>query len=154
MVQISLEKPGDLKDWVGKELGTSKTVILTQEKINMFAESTGDDQWIHVDVERANKESPFGGPIAHGYLTLSVIPDLFFDILEIKNAKMVVNYGLNKVRFPAPVPAGSEVNATVTLKDITDIGEGNLQVEFSIAVQVVGAKKPSCVAAVVFRYYV
>src|SRR3954464_5204256 len=98
-----------------------KEVEVTQEMINQFADLTGDHQWIHVDVERAKKESPFGGPIAHGYLTLSLLVPLLAQILTVSDAVMGVNYGLNKLRFPSPVPVGSKVRATATLREVTEI---------------------------------
>ncbi|MHA1730304.1 MAG: MaoC family dehydratase [Promethearchaeota archaeon] len=153
MAKVTLDSPAALKDYEGKELGVSDWVEVTQEKINMFADATGDHQWIHVDVERAKKESPFGGPIAHGYWTLSVIADLMFQILEVK-CKLVVNYGLNRTRFPAPVHVGKRVRGRASLAGVKELGGGNLEVEFNIAVEVEGSEKPACVAAVVYRYYV
>ena len=96
----------ELKTYVGKEIGVSNWCEVTQEMINTFADATGDHQWIHVDVERAKKESPYGGPIAHGFLTLSLTPKLVWEVYKVDGVKMGVNYGVNKVRFPAPVPAG------------------------------------------------
>lgn len=106
----------DITAAVGDELGTSDWVTVTQERVNQFAEATGDHQWIHVDPERAARESPFGGPIAHGYLSLSLLPMLGWQIYTVANAKLGINYGSNKVRFPAPVPVGSEVRLRATLQ--------------------------------------
>ena len=102
----------ELPSLKGSDLGTSDWVEVTQERVNLFAEATGDHQWIHVDVERAKAESPFGGPIAHGYLTLSLLIPMYSEVLAVTDAKMGVNYGLNKVRFPAPVPVGAKVRLT------------------------------------------
>src|SRR4029453_9500753 len=108
----------ELPGLVGTELGTSDWFEVPQENVNLFAEATGDHQWIHVDVERAKKESPYGGPIAHGYLTLSLLVPLFAQVLTVTDTAMGVNYGLNKVRFPAPVPVGAKVRMTATLKQV------------------------------------
>jgi len=140
-----------LKELVGTELGTSAPLLVTQEAVNLFAEATGDHQWIHVDVEKA-RAGPFGGPIAHGYLTLSLLPALLPGIFSVEGISMGVNYGLNKLRFPSPVPVGSEVVCTATLVGVDDI-RGGAQVTLGVVVTVVGASKPSCAAEVVFRYY-
>jgi acyl dehydratase len=140
-----------LKGLVGTELGTSEPHLVTQEAVNLFADATGDHQWIHVDVERA-KAGPFGGPIAHGYLTLSLLPALLPGIFRVEGVSMGVNYGLNKLRFPSPVPVGSEVTCTATLAAVDDVA-GGAQVTLAVVVTVVGASKPSCVAEVIFRYY-
>ena len=122
----------ELPSFKGQELGTSDWIEVTQERVNLFADATGDHQWIHIDVERAKAESPFGGPIAHGYLTLSLMVPLVSQTYTISDAKMGVNYGLNKVRFPAPVPVGSKVRARVTLKDVEEVA-GGLQNTFADA---------------------
>ncbi len=114
----------ELPGLVGTELGTSDWVEVTQERVNLFADATDDHQWIHIDVDRAKRESPFGGPIAHGYLTLSMLVPLVAQVLTITDTRMGVNYGLNKVRFPAPVPVGSKVRARVTLKDVEQVAGG------------------------------
>ena len=115
-------------------------------------ELTGDHQWIHVDPERATKESPFGGPIAHGYLTLSLLVPLFGGVLRVTDTVMGVNYGLNKVRFPSPVPVGSKVRLTATLTNIEDIAGGK-QLTFSCVIEREGGDKPVCIAEPVYRYY-
>ncbi len=153
MAKITMNSPAELKDWIGKEIGASSWVSVTQDKINMFAEATGDHQWIHVDVERAKKESPFGGPIAHGYLTVSFLPMLLWEILEVKNTKLVVNYGLNKVRFPAPVPSGAKVRGVASVASVKDIGEGNIELELAMTIEIEGGQKPALVANVLYRYY-
>lgn len=142
-----------LKDLVGTHLGYSDHIEITQERVNQFAEATGDHQWIHVDPERAAKESPFGGPIAHGYLTLSLGPSLFPMIARVEGIKMGVNYGCAKVRFPAPVPVGSRVRMGAELTQIDDIGGGGVQVYMTFTFEVEGATKPSCVSEIIFRYY-
>ena len=142
----------ELPSLKGQELGTSSWVDVTQERVNQFAEATGDHQWIHVDVERANAESPFGGPIAHGYLTLSLIIPMYSEVLTVTVAKMGVNYGLNKVRVPAPVAVGAKVRLTATLKDVEEVA-GGLQVTIAGVIEAEGADKPVCIAEPVFRVY-
>ncbi len=142
------ETIADFKAAVGQELGTSDWVTVTQEKINLFADATGDHQWIHVDPEAAAK-GPFGKPIAHGYLTLSLLPVFTSQIYSIKSAVMGVNYGANKVRFPHPVPVDSRVRATATLKETSDIAIGTQSV-VSVVVEIEGVDKPACIAEVVY----
>ena len=141
-----------LKAKVGEALGESEPIEITQEQVNLFAEATGDPQWIHVDVERA-KAGPFGGPIAHGYLTLSLIPVALPQILVVTGISMGVNYGANKVRFPSPVPVGSTVTMSAKLVNVEDV-TGGAQVTVEVTAQVEGAPKPSMVAEVIYRYYV
>jgi acyl dehydratase len=140
-----------LKTGVGKHLGYSDWVEVTQEQVNLFADATGDHQWIHVDPERA-KSGPFGGPIAHGYLTLSLAPMLLSSVLRVEGIAMGVNYGLNKLRFPAPVPVGSKLRAGATLAAVEDIA-GGAQVTLDLVFEVQGQDKPACVAQAVYRYY-
>jgi acyl dehydratase len=149
---ITLQGVEGLKSKVGEHLGWSDYVEVTQERIDQFAEATGDHQWIHVDVERATRESPFGGPIAHGYLTLSMAPLFVPQIVRVEGFKMGVNYGAEKVRFPSPVPAGSKLRGGATLDSVTDI-DGGVQVQMTITMECEGAPKPSCVATVVYRWY-
>jgi acyl dehydratase len=141
-----------LKDLVGQHLGYSDYVEITQERVNTFAEATGDHQWIHVDPERAKAESPFGGPIAHGYLTLSLGPLLAPQIMRVEGIKMGVNYGCEKVRFPSPVPVGANLRLGAQLTKVDDI-PGGAQVYMTFTFECEGAAKPSCVSEVVFRYY-
>jgi acyl dehydratase len=141
----------ELKALVGSHLGYSQYLTVTQEQVNLFADATGDHQWIHVDPKRA-ASGPFGQTIAHGYLTLSLIPVLLGGVLHVDNVKMGVNYGTNKVRFTNPVPVGSEVRAGATLASVEDV-TGGIQVALDVTVEVKDATKPSCVAQVVFRYY-
>ena len=136
----------------GQELAVSDWVEITQERVNLFADATDDHQWIHVDLERCARESPFGGPVAHGFLTLSLISGLFERALRMVDANMVVNYGLNKVRFPAPVPVGSRVRARLTLQQVEPI-EGGAQLEWSVVVEREGGTKPVCVAELLIRRY-
>ena len=143
---------GELAGLQGQELGSSDWYEVTQEAVNLFADATGDHQWIHVDVERAKKESPFGGPIAHGYLTLSLLVPLLAQVLTVSDAVMGVNYGLNKVRFPSPVPVGSKVRASASLKEVTEFA-GGLQYSLTVTVEREGGDKPVCVAEPVYRVY-
>jgi len=142
----------EMKALVGEHLGYSPYVEITQEQVNLFADATGDHQWIHIDVERA-KAGPFGGPIAHGYLTLSLGPSLYSQIVEISGFSMGVNYGTNKVRFPSPVPVGSRLRLGARLLSVDDIA-GGVQASVEFTFELEGASKPSCVAEVVFRNYV
>ena len=142
----------ELPGLAGQELGTSDWREVTQDAVNLFADATGDHQWIHVDVERAKAESPFGGPIAHGYLTLSLLVPLLAQALTVSDAAMGVNYGLNKVRFPSPVPVGSKVRASATLKDVTEF-PGGLQYTLTVTVEREGGEKPVCIAEPVYRVY-
>ena len=141
-----------LREKVGEHLGYSDYMEITQEQVNLFADATGDHQWIHVDPERATRESPFGGPIAHGYLTLSLGPTLMPQILRVDGVKMGVNYGAGKVRFPSPVPVGAKVRLGAELASVEDV-PGGAQVTMTFVFEVEGAPKPSCVAEIIFRYY-
>ena len=141
----------ELRGLIGQHLGYSDWVEITQDRVNQFADATGDHQWIHVDVERA-KAGPFGGPIAHGYLTLSLGPMLAPQIYQVKGFSMGVNYGAEKIRFPAPVPVGSKLRLGATLADVTDVA-GGIQMTMEFSFEVDGASKPSCVAQVLFRLY-
>jgi acyl dehydratase len=152
MAQTTVEGIEGVQSLVGKHLGYSDWQTVTQEQVDQFAEATGDHQWIHVDVERAKKESPFGGPIAHGYLTLSLIPMLLPQIVEITGFRMGVNYGTEKVRFPSPVPVGSRIRAGATLDSATAF-DGGVQTNITVTVEVEGASKPAMVATVVLRRY-
>jgi acyl dehydratase len=142
----------ELPALTGTELGTSDWVEVTQDRVNLFADATGDHQWIHVDVERATAESPFGGPIGHGYLTLSLLIPMWSEVLVVTDATMAVNYGLNKVRFPAPVPVGSKLRLTATLKDVEEVA-GGLQITAAAVIEAEGGSKPVCIAEPVFRFY-
>ncbi len=141
-----------LKSAVGDHLGYSDYMEITQERVNQFADATGDHQWIHVDVERA-KSGPFGGPIAHGYLTLSLGPALYPTVVRIEGFSMGVNYGANKVRFPSPVPVGARLRLGVKLLQVEEIA-GGVQTTMEFTFECEGAPKPSCVAEIIFRSYV
>jgi acyl dehydratase len=142
----------ELKTLVGEHLGYSDWMEITQERVNQFAEATGDFQWIHIDPERATKESPFGGPIAHGYLTLSLGPVLMPQAIITTGFKMGVNYGCNKVRFMSPVPVGAKLRLGVKLLSVDDI-PGGIQSAYEFVFECEGAAKPSCVAEVIYRSY-
>ncbi len=147
-----IENLEELKKMVGREVGVSDWHLVTQEAINMFADATMDHQWIHVDPERARRESPFGGPIAHGYYTLSLAPYLLANIMDVKEKKMGVNYGLNKLRFTSPVPIPSKVRIRASLATVEEI-QGGVQAAFNLQFEVEGKEKPACVAEAIYRYY-
>jgi acyl dehydratase len=149
MAQLTL-KLDELRSHVGEHLGTSAWHEVTQAQVDLFADATGDHQWIHVDPERA-ASGPFGGTIAHGFLTLSLATMLLWDVLEVADAKVTVNYGLNKVRFPAPLPVGSPVRADVRCLAVDDV-PGGLQLTMALTFEREGGDKPVCVAELVFRY--
>jgi acyl dehydratase len=134
----------------GEELGTSDWLVVDQERINTFADATGDHQWIHVDAERA-AAGPFGGTIAHGMLTASLLPAFLPQIFRVDGVSMVINYGLNKVRFPAPVPAGARLRATSRLTAVKPL-DGAAQAELSTTIEIENGAKPACVAESVLRY--
>jgi len=140
-----------LKERVGSLLGTSRWITVDQEMVTTFADLTGDRQWIHVDPERAS-EGPFGVTVAHGFFTLSLATDLFDDIFTVEDVSMILNYGLNRVRFPAPLPVGSRVRMDVSLAEISEIADG-IQVVYHLEYEIEGKEKPCCVADLVFRYY-
>src|SRR6187397_1647152 len=134
-----------LKELIGEHVGYSEWFEITQERVNLFADATGDHQWIHVDPERAKAESPFGGPIAHGYLTLSLGPVLAPQIMRVEGFKMGVNYGCEKVRFPSPVPVGANLRLGALLDGVEDI-PGGVQVSMTFTFEVEGGAKPACVS--------
>ena len=142
----------DFKAHEGEHLGTSDWHAVTQEQVNQFADATGDHQWIHVDPEKA-KSGPFGGTIAHGYLTMSLVPALLQEVWQVSGMKMGLNYGINKLRFPSPVPVGSKVRADATIAGVEDVGGGGQQVTLNVIIEIDGQEKPACVAEVVYRYY-
>lgn len=142
----------DLPDLAGEELGPGEPYEVSQEMIDAFADATGDDQWIHTDPERA-AEGPFGTTIAHGYLTLSLVPVMMRTVLTVDGVGMGINYGLNRCRFPAAVPSGSKLVATATVKDVDVRDDGGYQLETEVTLTVEGADRPSCVAEVLSRYY-
>ena len=151
MAPLTVNGIDELRDLVGKTVGPGDWREVTQEMIDAFAELSGDDQWIHVDVERAKAESPFGTTVAHGNLTLSLIDGFRRGILQSTGFKLGVNYGWNKVRFPAPVPSGSRIRATAEVVEVEDVGGGWWQIVTRFTVEVEGAEKPACVADSVGR---
>src|SRR5919202_1608836 len=152
MAQTTVEGIEGVLAKVGQHLGHSEWVEITQDQVDKFAEATHDHQWIHVDVERAKRESPFGGPIAHGYLTLSLTPRFLPQLMRITGFAMGVNYGTEKVRFPSPVPVGSKLRARATVDAVTEIA-GGVQMQTTVTFEVEGSAKPACVATIVVRQY-
>jgi acyl dehydratase len=148
----TLQSLSELPALVGHEVAVSDWLTVTQEQVNLFAQATGDHQWIHVDVERA-KAGPFGAPIAHGFLTLSLIPKFFESSMEIRNSRMGVNYGLNKVRFTAPVPVGSRLRARMKLLSCEPIENHGVQMAWLVTVEREGSDKPVCIAESLTRRY-
>ncbi len=142
----------DLRAHAGEHLGQSDWREITQERVNVFADATDDHQWIHVDPERA-KSGPFGGTIAHGYLTMSLVPSLLQEIWKVDGMRMGLNYGINKVRFPSPVPVGAKIRADATLANVDEVGGDGFQTTINVTVEIEGNDKPACVAEVVYRYY-
>ncbi len=148
-----VETPQSLKEFVGREIGLTDWFTVTQDRIQQFAEATEDHQWIHLDRERAQRESPFGGTIAHGFLTLSLLSHFLKQAIQIRSRiRLSVNYGLNRVRFPAPVPADSKIRARVTLQSLKEI-PGAVEAVFAVTVEGESAGKPCCAAEWVVRYY-
>jgi acyl dehydratase len=150
-MSITVNGLDELKKLAGGDLGTSEWIEVTQERIDTFADATGDHQWIHVDPERA-KEGPFGAPIAHGYLTLSLFIPLFTELLDVQGVTTKVNYGLNKVRFPSPVKAGSRIRLTARLAEVEDV-PGGVQITVEGAIEIEGAAKPAAVLQSLSRFY-
>jgi acyl dehydratase len=151
MATTTIDGLDDLRSRVGQDLGTSDWLEITQERVNTFADATGDHQWIHVDVERAKAESPFGGPIAHGYLTLALTNLFLPQVVEVTGISSGVNYGVNKVRFPTPVPVGSRVRGQVTLTAAEEVA-GGVQTTMTITVELEGAEKPACIVEALSRW--
>ena len=141
----------ELKTWVGKEIAVSEWLPIDQARIQAFADVTQDHQWIHLDVERCRRESPYGAPIAHGYLIVSLIPLLFESSLRIDGLAMTVNYGLDRVRLPAPVIAGQRIRGHLVLEKLDDV-KGGKQAHWAVTIEVEGADKPACVAQMLARY--
>ena len=146
MAKRQFGHPNEMHKYVGQEIGVSDWVEVTQDRINLFADATGDHQWIHVDPERA-KDGPFGSTIAHGYLTLSLVPKLVWQVYSVVGLKMGVNYGSNKVRFPSPVPVGSRLRAGVELVSL-ERGPGGAQATTRVTIEREGGEKPACVAEI------
>ncbi|MFJ5727096.1 MaoC family dehydratase [Streptomyces paradoxus] len=150
-MSITVNGLDELKKLAGSDLGTSEWIEVTQERINTFADATGDHQWIHVDPEKA-KEGPFGAPIAHGYLTLSLFIPLFTELLDVQGVTTKVNYGLNKVRFPSPVKVGSRIRLTAKLAEVEEV-PGGAQITVEGAIEIEGATKPAAVLQSLSRFY-
>ena len=143
----------ELKSAVGTEAGVSDWVEITQDRINKFADATGDEQWIHVDTERAARESPGGTTIAHGLLSLSLIPMFMRGIIGLKGLKNTLNYGANRIRYLTPVPAGSRLRARVTIAEAEDVPPDALRVTYKVTIELEGGKRPACVAEVIGQHY-
>jgi acyl dehydratase len=152
MPKITLHTLEELKQWVGKEVAVSDWLQVTQDRIDRFADATGDHQWIHVDPARAARESPFGSTIAHGYLTLSLLPHMMMETLDIQGGRMSINYGLDRVRFAAPVRAGDRIRARFSLAKLEDIA-GGIQHAWHALIEIEGQHKPACVAEMIARRY-
>jgi acyl dehydratase len=149
---ITVNGLAELKKLAGSDLGTSEWLTVTQERVNLFADATDDHQWIHVDAEKA-RSGPFGAPIAHGYLTLSLFIPLFTELLTVEGVTTKVNYGLNRVRFPAPVPAGSRLRLAARIAAVEDVGGGGVQLTVDGTIEIEGGAKPACVLQSVSRFY-
>jgi acyl dehydratase len=153
MPTLVLESLQILKDYVGREIATTGWLVVTQERILQFAEATGDHLWIHVDPERARRESPYGAAIAHGFLTLSLMNHFMKEAIELPGSvRRTINYGLNRVRFPAPVRAGEKIRARVRLQSCQEL-QGCVEAVFDITIEAENAVKPCCVAEWILRYY-
>ncbi|OPG09217.1 enoyl-CoA hydratase [Streptomyces sp. GKU 895] len=151
-MSITVNGLDELKKLAGSDLGTSEWIEVTQDRIDTFADATGDHQWIHVDPQRA-AEGPFGAPIAHGYLTLSLFIPLFTELLDVQGVTTKVNYGLNKVRFPSPVKVGSRIRLVAKLADVEDV-PGGVQITVDGAIEIEGGGKPAAVLQSLSRFYV
>ena len=148
-----LDNPQDLKTLIGQELAPTGWFTVTQDRINKFAEATEDHQWIHLDEPRAKKESPFGATIAHGFLTLSLVSHFMKQAVEVKSGvRLAVNYGLNKVRFPAPVKSGAKIRAKIKVESAKELPDC-IEAIFAVTIEAEHAQKPSCVAECIVRYY-
>jgi len=144
--------PHELLDCVGDDLGETDWLEIDQARINLFAEATGDHQWIHVDVEKA-KQGPFGGPIAHGYLTASLANFFLPQLVDVQGTSMGVNYGCDKIRFPSPVPVGSKIRGTGELTSVEETKDGGIQAKITIKIEVQGQDRPACVIETISRFY-
>jgi acyl dehydratase len=153
MPPLVVETLLSITEFIGREIGVTDWLLITQERIDRFAETTEDRQWIHIDRDRAQKESPYGTTIAHGFLTLSLLSHFMKQAIQFwSGVRVAINYGLNRVRFPAPVPAGSKIRARIVLLSAKQIPDG-LEANFSVAVEAENSDKPCCVAEWVIRYY-
>jgi acyl dehydratase len=151
MPPLILESFEELRNFLGQEIAKSDWIAISQDRIQAFAEITGDHQWIHLDSERAKRESPYRSTIAHGFLTLSLISQLFATAVRISSGRLTINYGLNRVRFPAPVPAGALLRASFTVQSFRELAKGS-EVTLLVAVESENAAKPCCVAEWILRH--
>jgi acyl dehydratase len=142
----------ELTEFAGREIAVTDWLEITQERVEKFADATDDHQWIHTDPERAQRDSPYGTTIAHGFLTLSLLPRFLKDAVQLGDLRMTINYGLNRVRFPSAVRAGSRIRARIVLQSIRDVADA-MEAVYSISVESEGAEKPCCVAESLVRYY-
>jgi acyl dehydratase len=149
--KLILQSVYELQTLIGQELAQSDWILLTQDRIDTFAEVTGDQQWIHVDTERARQESSYGSTIAHGFLTLSLLSEMLRKTIQVGDSGMTINYGLNRVRFPAAIPAGSRVRASFSVQAFKTVIRG-VEVTFSVVVECENVDKPCCVAEWILRY--
>jgi len=150
---LVLENPSSLAEWVGREIGATDWLTITQDLIQQFADVTGDRQWIHLDRDRVRRDSPFQTTIAHGFLTVSLLSRFMREVVEIRSGvRMTVNYGLNRVRFPAPVRADCRIRAHFTVQSVQQV-PGALEAVFQVTIEAEGSEKPCCVAGWVLRYY-
>jgi acyl dehydratase len=153
MAKLALTSLQSLQEYVGREVATTEWLVVSQDRINRFADAAGDHQWIHVDPERAQRESPYGATIAHGFLTLSLMSHFVREAIQLPaEVKQTINYGLNRVRFPAPVRAGEKIRARIRLQSLNNLPE-SLEAIFEITVETEGGEKPCCVAEWILRYY-
>ena len=146
------QTPAELSSSIGKHLGHSAWMEVTQQRIQLFADATDDQQWIHVDPERA-KQGPFGAPIAHGYLTLSLVNRFLPEIVEVRGISMGVNYGADRIRFPAPVRVGSRIRGGAELIEVENTKDGGVQAKIRVTVEIEGSERPACVVDTISRYY-
>jgi acyl dehydratase len=152
MPTLVLQSLQSLKQYLGREIAVTEWLTLSQERIRQFAEATGDHQWIHVDPERARRESPYGATIAHGFLTLSLMSQFLREAIQLPaSVQQTINYGLNRVRFPAPVRAGEKIRARIRLQSCKEL-QGSVEAIYEIKIEAEGAEKPSCVAEWILRY--
>ena len=146
------ENPAELLTRVGEDLGETDWLEIDQARVNLFAEATGDHQWIHVDVEKARK-GPFGGPIAHGYLTASLANYFLPQLIEVQGISMGVNYGCDKIRFPSPVPVGAKIRGTGSLTSAEETKDGGIQAKVTVKIEIDGQDRPACIIETISRFY-
>ncbi|EPR66079.1 MaoC family dehydratase [Cyclobacterium qasimii] len=152
MSKLIINSFEDFQEYIGKELGVSEYHEVTQDQINLFADATIDHQWIHTDPEKAKAEGAFGGTIAHGYLTLSLVPFLWNQIVQVNNLKMMVNYGIENLRFANPVKVNDEIRMHATLANISDL-RGTIKTEMKVKIEIKGERKPALAAQLIFLYH-